>query len=450
MTSQKLSLPAIVITMQSTTHLSNQLTLTPEFKQALEQLINSTHHIYLTGKAGTGKSTLLSYFRSQTKKKLAVLAPTGVAAINIKGETIHSFFRFKSNITVEDAYKQALNCHQTTLFEQLDAIVIDEISMVRADLIDCMDIFLKTILNNHQDFGGIQMIWVGDLHQLPPIVSREEYPFFKKVYTSPYFFSSRVVRQPHFNLEKIELSTIYRQQQSSFIDLLNAIRFGTISQDQLESFNQLTHRPVPTDFDPIYLTTTNSAAQHINQSRLDCIDDDPFYSTATYSKQFDKKLAPTEEELVLKVGAQVMFVNNHSAGIWVNGTIGKVVFINHDQNEIIVRLSSGIDVPVSPHKWQMYKYCYDEEQQHLTQKSAGSFTQFPLKLAWAITIHKSQGKTFDSVVIDFGSSTFAAGQVYVALSRCRDLNNIILTRPLRRSDIILDRTIQEWETQYFL
>ena len=435
--------------MNLTTERSTKLTITPEFKQALELLLNSSDHIYLTGKAGTGKSTLLSYFRLQTKKKIAVLAPTGVAALNIQGETIHSFFRFKSNVTVEDAQRQGQKLLNTRLYEELDAIVIDEISMVRADLIDCMDVFLRAVLNNNKDFGGLQMIWVGDLHQLPPVVTQDDHQFFKHVYPSPYFFSARVVRQHSFVIHKVELSTIFRQDNRLFIDFLNAIRYDTITTDQLTEFNDFACQNNPDTDNAIYLTTTNAAAQQINDAALRQLDEEAVVYHASYSKSFDKKMAPTDEELVLKVGARVMFVNNHTGGAWVNGSIGKVVLINQDEDEVIVRLANGIDVPVTPHKWQMYKYSYDQEQHNLVQKSAGSYTQFPLKLAWAITIHKSQGKTFDNVIIDFGRRAFAQGQVYVALSRCRDINGLRLTRPLRQSDIILDSAVSDWEQGLF-
>ena len=319
--------------------------------------------------------------------------------------------------------------------------------MVRADLIDCMDVFLRAVLNNNRDFGGIQMIWVGDLHQLPPVVTRDDHQFFKEVYNSPYFFSSRVVSQHTFVIHKVELSTIFRQDNRLFIDFLNAIRHNAITSEQLNKFNEFSCKNEIDNENAIYLTTTNVAAQQINDSELRQLNEEPFIHHASFSKQFDKKMAPTDEALTLKTGARVMFVNNHSAGIWVNGSIGKIVFINPDEDEVIVRLSNGIDVPVTPHKWQMYKYSYDQKNNNLIQESAGSFTQFPLKLAWAITIHKSQGKTFENVVIDFGTRAFAQGQVYVALSRCKNLSGLRLKRPLRKSDIILDSNILTWEQQ---
>jgi ATP-dependent DNA helicase PIF1 len=416
--------------------------ITPQFQAALNAMRNSCENIFITGKAGTGKSTLLTYFRANTIKKVIVLAPTGVAALNVKGETIHSFFRFKANITVNEAFRLGSKLKRTKIFEELDAIVIDEISMVRADLLDCMDNFLRSILKTAKPFGGKQMIWIGDLHQLPPVVTRDDESYFSEVYDSPYFFSARVVNRSSFALSFIELEKIYRQKNKGFIDILNAVRTKSITASQLAIINKRVE-PENNLFDEggIYLTTTNAAAKRINTQQLDKLASDVYENRAEYNKKFDLKMAPTETNLQIKEGAQVMFVSNHIGGLWVNGTLGEVIAIDEFEQEVTVKIQDGIVVTVSPHKWQMHKYVYDQENQVLTQEASGSFTQFPLKLAWAITIHKSQGKTFSRVMIDLGHGAFAKGQVYVALSRCQTLEGISLKVLLRERDILLDSAV---------
>jgi ATP-dependent DNA helicase PIF1 len=423
--------------------------ITQQFQAGLDAMMHTQDHIFLTGKAGTGKSTLLTYFRSKTKKKIVVLAPTGVAALNVGGETIHSFFKFKSNITVNDAIKLGTRLKKTMLFEKIDAIVIDEISMVRADLIDCMDSFLKAVLKNDKPFGGKQMIWIGDLHQLPPVVTRDDYAFFKEVYDSPYFFSSKVMQDLSFILNFFELNKIYRQKNMFFIDILNAVRTKTITPDQLATLNQRVESDKHIFNEKgIYLTSTNAAAKSINSLQIKKLPGFSYSHPAEYSKNFDLKIAPTDTFLELKEGAHVMFVCNHSGGQWVNGTLGEIIAISEFEQEVTVRTQAGINVTVTPHKWSMHKHVYDQKTQTLTQKTSGSFTQFPLKLAWAITIHKSQGKTFSRVMIDLGNGAFAKGQAYVALSRCKTLEGISLKTPLRPRDIIVDNAVLNFLNSY--
>jgi ATP-dependent DNA helicase PIF1 len=416
--------------------------ITPQFQTALNAMMDTRDHIFLTGKAGTGKSTLLTYFRSQTSKKIVVLAPTGVAALNVRGETIHSFFRFKSNVTVPEATRSGSKLKRTRILEEIDAIVIDEISMVRADMLDCMDQYLRAALKSKKPFGGKQMIWIGDLHQLPPVVTRDEHAFFREVYESPYFFSANVMKNTSFILNFVELEKIYRQKNDFFIDILNGVRNRSISNEQLATLNDCVESDDHVfNEGGIYLTSTNAAAKEINTKQLDKLPGFVFANPADYSRNFDLKMAPTDVHLGLKEGAQVMFVSKHAAGLWVNGTLGEVTAINEFEQEVSVKIEDGPEVLVTPHKWAMYKHVYDQETQTLTQETSGSFTQLPLKLAWAITIHKSQGKTFNRVMIDLGYGAFAKGQVYVALSRCQTLEGVSLKSPLRKRDIMVDNDV---------
>jgi ATP-dependent DNA helicase PIF1 len=420
----------------------NALEITDEFDQAISIMQHSSDPLFVTGKAGTGKSTLLTYFRSQSSKKIVVLAPTGVAALHVKGETIHSFFRFKSNVTTADAVRMGQKTTKTRLLEQLDAIVIDEISMVRADLIDCMDLYLREALKVNKPFGGKQMIWIGDLYQLPPVVTQYEQSYFRDVYDTPYFFSAHAVQHAQFDLQFIELTKIYRQKNQDFIDILNAIRVRTITPLQLAKLNEQTLPPNSIgEAGTIYLSSTNATAHTINVENLKKLIGDPYLHPAQHSRNFDIKMAPTDFQLTLKVGAQVMFVNNDHLGLWVNGTLGKVTAIHDFEEEVEVLTQDGMTVTVAPHQWQTYKHIYDAESKTLQKESAGTFTQFPLKLAWAITIHKSQGKTFSKVIVDLGNRAFAKGQVYVALSRCESLEGLSLKRPVRLSDILIDPKI---------
>lgn len=422
-----------------------QLDVNADFISALTVMEDSQDCIFLTGNAGTGKSTLLSYFRETSKKRIVVLAPTGIAALNVKGETIHSFFKFKPNITVETAKKKGSRLKNTHLFESLDAIVIDEISMVRADMLDCIDVFLRAALKKELPFGGKQLIMIGDLHQLPPVVTPAEKQYFRDVYESPYFFSAEVCTHPDFHMNTIKLTKIYRQEDEQFIDILNGIRNKDISQEQLNQLNsRLESKNNIAGPGHIYLTTTNANAERVNAQKLGSLPEDPVTLNAIKSGKFDSKMAPTDTSLQLKEGAQVMFLNNDANGRWVNGSIGHVIEIDDYDENVHVQVVDGKRVVVSPHQWTLYTYVYEESTQRIEQKKAGSFRQFPLKLAWAITIHKSQGKTFDSVVVDLGYGAFASGQVYVAFSRCTRLDGLILKAPLRKNQIVLDPRVSDF------
>jgi ATP-dependent DNA helicase PIF1 len=417
--------------------------LNDEFRKALVLLEDTSKNIFITGKAGTGKSTLLDYFRSVTQKNVAILAPTGVAALNVKGQTIHSFFHFKPDITYDTV--KHLGHYSTLIYKALDTIVIDEISMVRADLLDCMDRFMR--LNGKdasKPFGGVQMVFIGDLYQLPPVVAKTEEEIFNGHYKSQYFFDSRVFESLSF--EFIELGKHYRQTDRHFIDLLNAIRNDSATAEHLNDINKR-YDPsfVQKDSDfYITLTTTNQIADLINSEYLSRIPKTTYAYHAAIKGDFNKKVLPAEETLSIKEGAQVMLLNNDVAKRWVNGSLGKVISIKEyldEENSIVVELTDGSVVSVKPNTWELFKFSFDNTAKKLTSSKMGSFTQYPVALAWAVTIHKSQGKTFDRVVIDIGSGTFAHGQLYVALSRCRSLDGIVLKRPIEKRHILMDKRI---------
>lgn len=429
---------------------ANKIELNNEFLRALDLMEHSSKNVFITGKAGTGKSTLLNYFRETTGKKVVVLAPTGVAAINVRGQTIHSFFKFKPHVTL-DAIKNEKIAGENNIYKKLDAIIIDEISMVRSDLLDCVDKFLR--LNGKDSklpFGGVQMIFIGDLYQLPPVVKGDEREIFKTHYNSQYFFDAHVFE--HFPIELVELEQIYRQKDQVFIDLLNAVRNNSVQETHLVELNKR-HDP---DFEPvkndfyIYLTTTNNLAKEINEYQLSKINKKLHVYESLVTGDFDKSALPTQTELHIKIGAQVMLLNNDSAGRWVNGSIGKIVDIEKNEEEeiLIIELAEGDIVEAAPYTWELYRFSFNAEKKSLISETVGTFTQYPLTLAWAVTIHKSQGKTFDKVIIDIGNGTFAHGQMYVALSRCTTLDGIILKKAIQKKHIFMDFRVVKFLTKY--
>ncbi|MGB0935436.1 MAG: ATP-dependent DNA helicase [Alphaproteobacteria bacterium] len=427
-----------------------QLDFSGQFSKALEAMEDGDKHIFLTGNAGTGKSTLLNHFRKTTKKNIAVLAPTGVAAVNVKGQTIHSFFKFRPDITPDTVRRIRRGSGQTeSIYRKLDAIIIDEVSMVRADLMDCIDKFLRlNAKNRFRPFGGIRMIFVGDLYQLPPVVTRNEEEVFKARYKSPYFFSSHILQE--ISLEHIELDKIYRQSNTDFVSLLNNIRNDTVTSDQLEVLNKRV-LPIPEDSGDdafyVHLTTTNRAAKQVNDHHLDKLMTPEHTFEGNRRGKFEQSYLPVADSLRVKTGAQVMLANNDPEGRWINGTMGKVQrIIQHGNDDVVVvKLESGKTVDVMRHKWDIFKFVLEDE--NVTSESVGSYSQYPLILAWAITIHKSQGKTFEQAVIDFSTGTFSAGQAYVALSRCTSLEGITLKRPLVREDIWIEPSILAFTSQ---
>ena len=418
-----------------------KLDFNPQFKKALA-CMKEGKNLFITGKAGTGKSTLLKHFCSETKEKPVVLAPTGVAALNVNGLTIHSFFKFNFNVTPENLKSKKTAPTNAEIYKKLKILVIDEISMVRADLLDCIDVFLSRWGPvKKKPFGGVQMVFIGDLYQLPPIVTFEEKAFFKLVYETPFFFSSKVYKK--FPIEMIELEKVYRQKNKDFINLLNRIRNNSVNEEDLHALNK---RHLPS-FEPkknefyINLTATNKKADNINTDKLESLKEIEHQSQAYIHGNFGKEYYPTYLDLRFKVGAQVMFLNNDSSRRWVNGSIGVITKVNENKECLTVRLhSDNEDVFVYRHTWDVYKVIYSKQKKTLEQDMVGSFIQYPIRLAWAITIHKSQGKSFDRVIID-SEGMFANGQAYVALSRCRSFETLVLKTPMKKTFIKTDYRI---------
>jgi len=402
-------------------------------------------HIFLTGKAGTGKSTLLRYFRERTRRAAVVIAPTGVAAINVDGQTIHSFFKLRPGATVEEAAHDGRAARKDRLYKKIDTIIIDEVSMVRADLMDCIDAFLRSALKSKARFGGKRLIMIGDLHQLPPIVRGEEAEELQKNYATPFFFSSEAIADclQLGMLEYIELDKIYRQTDERFIDVLNAVRDGKISESQLAALN-LQYDPEFVDHEgkQMHLMAINAQADAHNDSNLERLAGKASIAEGRIKGAFKESELPTDLALRLKKGARVMLVNNDGQGRWVNGTLAIVREVRDGSVEVV--LDNGMRQEILPYTWNKAKTIFDKDSGEITRETLGSFTQFPLRLAWATTIHKSQGKTFDKAVIDLGRGAFAAGQSYVALSRCRTMDGITLKRPIRRSDLIMDARILDF------
>jgi len=420
------------------------LIINRQFHDTLELLENTDTNVYITGRAGTGKSTLLSLFRRTTKKKTIVLAPTGVAALNVKGQTIHSFFRFPAKPMSPGDIKRV---RSRKIYEKMEVCIIDEISMVRADLLDNIDRFLRINRGNRAEpFGGVQMIFFGDLFQLPPVVSSEaEIHLMQSFYDSPYFFSAQVF-ESGFHMEMIELRQVYRQEGLHFLRLLDAVRLNRVDYEDLEDLNE---RHLPAfEAEDFYITLSprNRLVNQINDKELRNLDTPELSFVADVTGKFDPRLYPAELELKLKEGAQVMFVRNDTKRKFVNGTIGKIKTLRPNIIEVVVQSKDKIEViEVEKSEWEIEKYKLDDEDtQKIKTEVVGTFKQYPLRLAWAITIHKSQGKTFDKVIIDMGRGAFEHGQTYVALSRCRSLEGIVLKQKLNFRDVMTDERIVEW------
>ena len=421
-----------------------ELDLAGDFGEAYKQINSTPDNYFITGKAGTGKSTLLRYFVENTNKRVALLAPTGLAAVNIQGQTIHSFFQFPP----EPITRHHIQFNRKReLYKPLETIVIDEVSMVRADMMDGIDQMLRLNRGRPKDpFGGIQMLLFGDIFQLQPVVaSKEETKYFSSYYESPYFFDAKVFKQARFLV--IDLQKVFRQKDRAFIDLLDAVRMNKLDADQYNLLNsRFMHgfRPhASSSF--IVLTSTNKIAGDINDAHLHEIKEPKFTFYGDLEGEFPKRSLPTEMVLTLRKGAQVMFVKNAMDGSWVNGTIGKVVEIDDDHIAVQVREDGGeytYGVPLAT--WEVRKHKLDPVSGTISTEIVGRFTQYPLKLAWAITIHKSQGLTFNLVAIDLGRGAFAHGQTYVALSRCTSFDGLFLRSKLRRSDMIVDHAVKHF------
>ncbi len=424
----------------------NNIKITKEFKEAYDAIEKTNDNVFLTGRAGTGKSTLLKYFRSKTKKKHVVLAPTGVAALNVKGQTIHSFFGFHPQIERKLVHK----AHSDNLefFREIETIIIDEISMVRADLLDCVDRALRLNRGNmDQAFGGVQMIFIGDLFQLPPVVTREDGDRFTTEYYSPYFFSADSMMDTPIKI--IELKKVHRQKNKDFIELLNNLRSGKLGDNDIQTWNQC-HDPRfnPTDGNDyiVHLTTTNKMAQQRNDIELSKIGLKEWKLKALSAGELGTRKMPSEALLKVKVGARIMFTTNDPSKRWVNGSLGTIKRIAtkglSKYPVIDVELESGDRVEVTQHKWEVFEYHYNGKS--FEEEVVGAYSQYPIALAWAVTIHKAQGKTFDRVLVDVGWGAFAHGQMYVALSRCTKLGGIKLLKPFRAKDVIVDRAVLEF------
>ena len=410
---------------------------TPEFVAGLNYLRDGDGNLFVTGKAGTGKSTLLRALRDMVTDEMVIVAPTGLAAVNVGGQTIHSFFGLPPRLIRPDDIKRSRNGR---VMRRLKLLVIDEVSMVRSDIMWAIDRSLR--LNRgrpNEPFGGLRLLLFGDLHQLPPVVRDTEVAVhLHEEFGGPFFFTVPSLREG-CGTSLLELGHVFRQEDESLIAVLNKIRDGEASEEDLELLNERVH-PVRTlsEGDPfVILTPTNAAAARINMAFLDALPTRSIDYEAGVSGEFNASAAPTDQILTLKPGAKVILLRNDPDGRWVNGTIGRVSRLETDRVWVEI---NGRDYEIEQTSWESRRYAFDQAQEKIVETVAGTFKQYPLRLAWALTIHKSQGLTLDNVYIDLGRGTFAHGQAYVALSRCRSLEGLTLARPLRPSDIIFDRS----------
>jgi ATP-dependent exoDNAse (exonuclease V) alpha subunit len=420
------------------------LVLHHELTYALNQLEHSKQHVFISGKAGTGKSTLLSLFRNTSRKRIAVVAPTGVAALNVRGQTIHSFFKIPPRLLEPHDIHRA---RDRRLYQKLEILIIDEISMVRADLFDILDYHLRLNRDIDEPFGGVRIILFGDLYQLPPVVASQfERQYLRDKYGTPYFFSSHIYQEISQQMETIELTKVYRQNERHFINLLDVIRTKQMDFDDLEAINErVTDREEILE-GSITLTTRNDIVRKINALELNKIDLPSITYTAKVNGRFDPRVYPTDLNLILKNGAQVMMVRNDPNRRFVNGSIGKIISLS--EQHITVEIYDDDEKPnrieLEKQTWEMIKYEWHESKNRIEATIIGTFDQWPLKLAWAMTIHKSQGKPFNRVYIDMGRGAFEYGQTYVALSRCTHLEGVQLKSPLKQSDILVDDRVTDF------
>lgn len=422
--------------------------------ETAERYVNCTgRSIFLTGKAGTGKTTFLKHICRTTPKRHVVLAPTGVAAINAGGSTIHSFFLLPFCPYLPDVkelvteyqmpeHHKKFKKERLKIIRTLDLLIIDEISMVRADILDAVDMTLRKYRKSSLPFGGVQLLMIGDAQQLSPVVKEDERPYMAQVYPSPYFFHSKALQK--IDYMTIELQKVYRQRDQEFVKILNAIRENNPTSEIMAALNSRVHA-FENDEDTIRLTTHNFQADEINNRKLAEIEAEPVMLEAEVDGEFPENSYPADFVLTLKKDAQVMFIRNDSNGEYYNGKLGKVIDIN-PRGTILVEDQEGRTIAVTPTEWENVQYSLNEESGEIEPKVIGRFRQAPLKVAWAITIHKSQGLTFDRVIIDAGSA-FAFGQVYVALSRCRSLEGISLDSHIRMSSIYTDGHVADFNAR---
>ena len=397
--------------------------------------------VFVSGNAGSGKTTLIRYLRDTLSLRSVVLAPTGVAALNAGGATIHSFFHFPPRM--QDP-KDLRAPSDRKLFQKLELLVIDEVSMLRCDLLDGIDVVLRACRGSDRPFGGVQLLFIGDLFQLPPVVPRDEWEILRaRGYASPYFFSAFSMRE--MPLVHVELDHVYRQTDPAFVSVLNRLRVAEDTEVVVEELNDRCHRADDAERE-LTLACTNRVADQLNARAMASLETREYVLRGTIEGRLklDKDRLPSPLELRLKVGAQVMFTRNDEQQRWVNGSLGVVRDVTDDA--VVVQLAGdgrgGHEVlPVS---WETYEYALDAAEEHIVAYKVGEYRQYPLMLAWAVTIHKSQGKTLDSIQVDFGSGAFAPGQAYVALSRCRSLEGIRLSRPLRVTDVMCDPRIRRF------
>lgn len=434
--------------------------LTDEFKGILHILDNTSESVFISGKAGTGKSSLLQYFTARTEKKFVVLAPTGIAAMNVKGQTVHSFFKFPPRLIQADKLKPEYA--RNALYENLDMVIIDEVSMISANLMEAVDTALRINRNRlNEPFGGVQMVFIGDLFQLPPVVKSDLQEYFTATYGGNYFFDSPVFKND-FVYHKKELTHIFRQKDERFKKVLNRIRVNEARFEDFVLLNARHRDNVGDNNSSIFLTTTNKNVKRINKENLENLSGKEYIFEAVLTGKLrdeferlkeqlvNKKISeaefedeieikfPTNVFLKLKIGAQVMMLKNDGLKRWVNGTVGHITRLN--DHDVWVEID-GHSYRMEQETWQDISYQYDAKRKEIKENIQGTFTQFPIKLAWAMTIHKSQGKTFDKVVIDIGTGAFSHGQTYVALSRCKTLEGIVLTKEIRPSDVIVDERV---------
>lgn len=415
-----------------------KITLSPEQAAVFAAIETTNDNLFVTGRAGTGKSTLLTHLSQNTSKQIVICAPTGVAALNVGGQTIHSLFRLPIGVIADHELEQ--NPQLRKLLNTIETLVIDEVSMVNADLLDAIDRSLRQARQRkNEPFGGVQVVLFGDPYQLAPVPGDpDERAYFEDRYRSMWFFDALVWEQTELTI--YELTSIHRQHEGEFKYMLNAVRHNGVTAEIAERLNSVGARPAPND-GTITLATTNSAVTRINATELARLPGKVLTAKAEISGEFGGRSYPADDSLDLKVGAQVMFLRNdtNEGGTqrWVNGSVGTVTKI---ASTVWVEVD-GRDYEVKPAVWEKFKYSYSARTKALRKDVVAEFTQFPLRLAWAVTIHKSQGKTYDSAIVDLGSRSFAPGQTYVALSRISSLDGLYLSRPLRPSDIIVDENV---------
>ncbi len=410
------------------------LTATAEHEAAAEFVANADGHLFVTGRAGTGKSTLLRALRDRIADPCVVLAPTGLAAVTAGGQTIHSFFGFPPKLIQPDDIRRSRN---GGIMRRLKLVIIDEVSMVRSDLMAAIDLSLRVNRGRPREaFGGLRLLLFGDLHQLPPVVRGEEVEYLESTFGGPFFFSVGALREGA-GTRLLELGQVFRQSDEALLDVLNHVREGTADASDLTVLNTRVS-PIRTlkEGDPyVILTPTNAAAHRINAAFLDGLAGEAVAFEAKVTGEFNGSAHPTDTLLLLKPGAKVILLRNDPDGRWVNGTIGRVCRL--DETRVWVEVD-GREHEIEAVSWENRRYAFDTKAEKIVETIAGTFKQLPLRLAWALTIHKSQGLTLDKVYLDLGRGTFAHGQAYVALSRCRTLEGLALARPLKPGDIMFD------------